>query len=80
MSRMVQSCSPPVQIAWHALCAHVASQQVKVSYQPVPLKFCTPSPSQAPDEEEEEELRKEKKAQKKKDKAAKGDKEGKKVK
>jgi len=70
---MVQSCSPPVQIAWHALRAHVASQ-------PVPLKFCTPSPSQAPDEEEEEELRKEKKAQKKKDKAAKGDKEGKKVK
>uniref|UniRef100_A0A7S0HRJ4 Signal peptidase complex subunit 1 n=1 Tax=Phaeocystis antarctica TaxID=33657 RepID=A0A7S0HRJ4_9EUKA len=34
----------------------------------------------APDEEEEEELRKEKKAQKKKDKAAKGEKEGKKVK
>ena len=46
----------------------------------MPLKCCTPFLSQAPEEEEEEELRKEKKAQKKKDKAAKGDKEGKKVK
>ena len=44
-------------------------------YQIVCLSVC-----QAPDEEEEEELRKEKKAQKKKDKAAKGEKEGKKVK